>query len=228
PPPAPASQVAPVRTNTVDLKKKDHLYTNSPNERVTHRFPIGARELVEATSRGWPEIGAVGARTLVSQWWHETGAGKYCFNYNLGNVKAVSAQVLHMYLRGVWELVASEKADAVVQKANGMARLTTEEECKAHGWTHKATQSVVVFDPPHPAARFMAFDTLSDAVDFWLKKHHRIADKRDNYLPAIRSGDTSAVAHVLKSIGYYTGDEGAYARGMAAAKAKIDAAFGEA
>src|ERR1700690_207020 len=52
-----------------------------------------------------PSKEAVGI--LFSQWSIETGQGKNCYNWNLGNVKYVQANgdVPYMALSGVWEIV---------------------------------------------------------------------------------------------------------------------------
>jgi len=228
PPPAtpPASNVAPGKTNTVNVKRANGLYTSSPFERVTHHYPATAAEIVDLAKEKWPEIGDQGARTLGAQWWHETGAGTHCWNNNLGNVKASNASVVHMYLRGTWEVLGTASAQGSVNSSNGMAHIATEEECRKHGWSHKAGQSVVVFDPPHPYARFLAFDTLEEGVTFWVNKHKAIAGRHSEYMNALKTGDTATVAHVLKVDRYYTGLESQYAKNMKDAKAKIDRQMG--
>ena len=56
----------------------------------------------------WPELTENGARTLAAQFMGETGGGRFCFNWNLGNVKA-GPNDPHMCLRGVWEVVGEDE-----------------------------------------------------------------------------------------------------------------------
>jgi len=227
PEPAPASNVAPGKPNTINVKRTDGLYTSSPYERVTHHYPATAQEIVSLAKAKWPEIGDAGSRTLGAQWWHETGHGTHCWNHNLGNVKASNANVVHMYLRGTWEVIAEAAAQKAVAAANGLAHIASDEECKAHGWGRKAGQAVVVFNPPHAYARFLAFDSLEEGVDFWVKKHKAIAGRHQEYLGALKAGDTDVVAHVLKVDRYYTGLESQYAKNMKHAKAELDRQLGK-
>src|SRR5438046_2372829 len=111
--------------------------------------------------------GPIDTRTMA-----ETGGGKYCFNWNLGNVKA-SANEPHMYLRNVWECDSQAGAEAQVARANGLARIATADEIKNHGW--KCPHAVVVFDPPHPQCRFRAYSALQDGSQRWLSHHKAIA-----------------------------------------------------
>jgi hypothetical protein len=209
-----------------DVATNVRLFTNSPNERNTHHYPATVREILALVKTAWPEIGETGARTLTAQWAHETRDGTNCWNYNMGNFKAPSAGVLHMYLRGVWEVVPTASAAKLIGGAGGLARLATANECRAKGWSHKSTQSVVVFDPPHEGARFRAFDSLAEGVQFWVGQHKDYGRRNPAHVPAIAAGDTATVAHVLKLVGYYTGSEPDYAAGMRLKKAQLDTVLG--
>jgi hypothetical protein len=199
-----------------------HLFTNSPQERNTHNYPVKLAELLALTRSKWREIGETGARTLAAQWAQETTNGTNCWNYNIGNIKAASAAPLHMYLRGVWEVLSEGDVQATIIVARGLARLATEDECKTKKWSHKVGEAVVVFDPPHVAARFLAFDSLSDGVQYWTDLHKRYGREHAQHVPALKVGDTATVAHVLKVERYYSGVEADYARNMKEKKAAID------
>jgi len=197
-------------------------YTDNPNEVNTENTVPSPADVIALLRAAWPELTDAGARTLTAQFIHETGGGRYCFNWNLGNVKATADQP-HMFLRNVWELLLPESAAAEVKAAGGLAHIATPEERSAHGWTCPSSKVVVVFQPPHFQCRFRAYDSLADGAQRWVAAHQRIARAHADYVKIVNSGDCKAVAHTLAQVRYYTGDEGAYARSMTAAKSKLDA-----
>ncbi len=201
-------------------------YTDSPLEQVTKTTKPTAREVVNMLLSVWPELTQTGARTLTSQFMAETGGGKYCFNWNLGNVKA-SASEPHMYLKGVWEVYGSkESAEGAAAKAGGKAHVATEEEIKKNGWGCPPGKAIVVFDPPHAQCRFRAYGTLQEGAQRWLNHHKAIATRDSTFVASLNSGDTAVVAKALKKVGYYTAAESDYAKGMANWKKIIDKELG--
>lgn len=200
-------------------------YTMSPNEVVTQSTRPAARDVVSMLLQSWNELTENGARTLTAQFIAETGGGKNCYNWNLGNVKSGPNEP-HMYLQGVWEVLSPSGAEAQVAQANGLAHLATPDEIRKHGWGCPDGQSIAVFSPPHSQCRFRAYNSLQDGAQRWLGHHQRIAAGDPNFLTVVNAGDTKAVAHVLKKAHYYTADEGSYARAMTTAKANIDRELG--
>lgn len=198
-------------------------YTDNPNEVVTTRTTPSAAEVVMMLRTSWSDLTQNGARTLTAQFSHETGGGKYCFNWNLGNVKA-GANEPHMYLTNVWECDSQAGADAQIARAGGLARVATADEIKAHGW--KCPNVVVVFSPPHPQCRFHAYVSLADGAQRWVGRHKRIAAGNSGFLDALNGGDVAAVAHALNLVHYYTGAEADYALNMRRTKADIDRQLG--
>jgi hypothetical protein len=199
-------------------------YTNNPNEVVTRTTTPLPRDVVAMLAQAWPQLNNAGARTLTAQFMAETGGGKYCFNWNLGNVKA-GANEPHMYLRGVWEVSAPAAGQNAVAGAGGLAHIATDAEIKQHGWSHPSGTSVVVFQPPHPQCRFRAYVSLADGAQRWMRHHQSIALRNPTYLASLNAADIAAVAHALKQAGYYTAGEGDYARAMASRKAEVDRAL---
>jgi hypothetical protein len=225
-PVAPASPTTPQPTpHTVAPKGDSKKYTTNPNEVTTVRTTPTLGEVVGVLKSSWPDLTEAGARTLASQWASETGYGRYCFNFNFGNVKGTADQS-HMYLRGVWELLPPASADKVVAGAGGQAHIATDAERNQHGWACDANHKVVVFDPPNTACRFRAFATLVDGSAGYVAKHQSIAAKQKGYLDAINAGDTDTVATVLHNVGYYTATLASYKSQMKSAKKKIDATLG--
>lgn len=187
-------------------------YTANPNEVPVQNTVPAPADVVALLQSAWPELSRTGARTLTAQFLHETGGARYCFNWNLGNVKSADTEP-HMYLANVWEVVAL--ANVTAETAKG-GRVATDAECRAHGWAHNAISAVVVFQPPHPQCRFRAYASLADGAQRWITLHRKVAASHPEYLPALNAGDCTAAARILKFSHYYTGDEGAYARSMAA------------
>jgi hypothetical protein len=222
-PVAPGDRTAPKTTTLPQGDRKK--YTDNANERTTVRTTPSIAEIVTQLQASWPELTEVGARTLASQWGAETSFGKYMFNYNAGNVKATADQP-HMYLHGVWEVMSATAADKAAATAGKLAHIATEKEQKAHGWRCNDTQKIVVFDPPHAAARFRAYDSLADGLDRYVTMHQKYATSNSEYLPAILAGDTDKVAHILRMKGYYTANESDYKAGMRRCKATIDKTLG--
>lgn len=168
-------------------------------------------EYIRAVLRGWHLVGD-GVRfpreesiaVLWAQYMIETG-GRSCFGWNLGNVKASAGQPYHQ-LRGVWEGVTP--ADAERLEASGEAvRDTNENHAKAVG----ASRVSVVFQPPHPATHFRAFDSLDAGMAEHLELLHRRFSKA---WPSVLAGDFVAFAQALHDQHYFTAAPEAYAAGM--------------
>ena len=200
------------------------LFTQSPNERVTTRTIAALSDMVKVLPQAWTSLTQNGARLLTAQHMVETGS-QNCWNWNLGNIKAPTADVPHMYLMGVWECIKSVNAASEVQK--GHAHLATEQEKARHSWWRCAADStLVVYEPPHSMCRFRAYASLTEGIPGWLSHHQRYANIYADYLKAINAGDTAEVAHYMKLQGYYTAKEEDYASGMAAQKKAIDQILG--
>lgn len=200
-------------------------HTTNPLEVLTERTTPTARDVVAVLKLNWTELTENGARTLTAQFMHETGGGKYCFNWNLGNVKS-GPNDPHMYLRGVWEVDSPDQAASQVAKSSGLGRIATDDEIKKNGWSCPAGKNVVVFSPPHAQCRFRAYTSLQEGAQKWMNHHKSIANNNKNYLAEVNGGDTAAVAKSLKKVGYYTGGEADYARSMKSQKAAIDKSLG--
>ena len=200
-------------------------FTTNLNEFVTARTTPSAAQVVDLLKRNWTDLTEAGARTLTAQFMHETGGGKYCFNWNLGNVKAGPNEA-HMYLKNVWEVDSPAQANAQVAKSGGLGRIATPDEIKTRGWSCPVGSNVVVFDPPHPQCRFRAYISLEEGAQKWMSFHKKIALKNPSYITELNRGDCAAVANSLKKVGYYTGDENDYASSMISQKARIDKSLG--
>ena len=196
-----------------------------PHEVDARTTKPNVREVVAALRTTWPELGDQGARTLAAQFVAETGGGRSCFNWNVGNIRA-RANEPHMYLRNVWEVASPEAAAAMVAEGHGNARVASSVEIKRHGWACPVGKMVVVFDGRHPHCRFRAYHSLEEGLRGWIGHHRALAKKDPDYLAALQRGDTDAVAHKLKHARYYTAAASDYAHAMGARKEEIDRTLG--
>jgi hypothetical protein len=203
-------------------------YTENPNELPTKNTAPPPADCVRLLHANWAELNEVGARVLTAQCMHETGEGKYCFNWNLGNVKCKKDEtnIPHHYLRDVWEILGKDGATNMVIASEGLGYIASEAEAKKRGWTHSSGKVVAVFEPPHYVCRFKSYASFEDGSKRWIAHHKTVAAKFPTYLETLNSGDCAATANLLKRASYYTGDEGAYAKSMTSMKAKIDRQLG--
>jgi hypothetical protein len=206
------------------------LYTDDPNERPTQKTRVDPGSQVVPVLRAiWPEVGELGARVLAAQFSLETGSGRHCYNYNLGNHKAGASEP-HMFLRGVWEGVTRGEYEKfrVSETFGALVREETAKESAAKGHGVGAGKIVIILSPPHPAARFRANATVEEGVERFMALHRRIAGKNPPFMAALRAGDTQRAARILGSpgVGYYTADSEAYAQGMQNQRDIIDEGLG--
>lgn len=193
------------------------MYTTNPLEVETRRTTPTAPQVYALLVEQWGhELNEEGCLSLTAQFWHETGGGKYCFGWNLGNIKA-SATVPHQYLRNVWEVYR----DPSKAPSDPLARAATADECKAKGWGCPPGAVVVVFQPPHAQCRFRAYASLAEGAAKWVEHHRKIAKADPDYLPNLNAGRLEGAAKDLREARYYTGDEGGYARAMVRARETV-------
>ncbi len=170
-------------------------------------------DYVRAVLRGWHLVGdgvpleqSIGV--LYAQYMIETG-GKSCFGWNLGNVKHVAGDGhdFHM-LSGVWEGVAPDVAERLITTGQAVADASAN-----HAAAVGPSRVSVVFQPPHPATWFRAFDSLDEGMG----EHLQLLAKRfAKAWPAVLEGSVDGFARALHDQHYFTADPGAYAAGMRA------------
>jgi len=203
-------------------------YTSNPLEATARRTRLDpGEEVVPALRMVWSEVGELGARMLSAQYAYETGSGRYCFNYNLGNHKA-GANEPHTYLHGVWEGISREGFDRMHADPTfgELVRIEDPQSAAQKGHSVPQGKSVVLFDPPHPTSRFRANATMEEGVMRFADYHKHLAQKNKRYLGALTAGDCRAVAQMLASMGYFTGDVDAYAQGLINHRDIIDEGLG--
>jgi hypothetical protein len=195
-----------------------------------HEVPIltttpSVRQIVSAVKTAWPELTEQGARTLAAQYMAETDGGRFCFNWNVGNIRARPNEP-HVYLERVWEVGSVEGARAEVARAPGLVHIATDAEVRQHGWSCPPGKAILVFEGRHPRCRFRAYRSLADGVKHWTAHLRGLAKKFVVLLFALNQGDTVTVANTLHEGRYYTAAPEDYARAMAVRKAEIDRVLG--
>lgn len=93
-----------------------------------------------------------------------------------------------------------------------------------HEWTMFRCSEIVGgkevwYDPPHPATRFLAYDTIDEgAIDYLRHLRGRFAKA----WPSVLAGDPAAFCHELKLEAYYTAAEGPYTAGVVGCFARLN------
>jgi hypothetical protein len=179
--------------------------------RTVPTAPVFTRAVIDAWPIAFPEQPTVPPRkeavgVLFAHYMLETG-GLHCYGWNIGNVKYVPGRGYDYHcLRGVWEGESLANAQRLI--ASGEAVWDLDE---SHHKQCRPNVSVV-YQPPHPATRFMTYLTLADSMD----EHLALLAKRRyaSAWPHVLSGSVRAFADALKAKGYFTSSAKAYGDGM--------------
>jgi hypothetical protein len=138
---------------------------------------------------------------LVSQWALETGWGKTCWNWNLGNIKAHPTDGLDHTYYPCWEVLTRANAHTVAanpgQRKDGKpgpdVLIASEDEVQG--------TAVVWFYPDHDGCRFRAFRSLEAGAEEYLKVlFHRYR----RAWASVLIGNPSGFAAALKTLEYFT------------------------
>lgn len=140
----------------------------------------------------------------------ETGNGKSCWNYNLGNVKATPSW------KGDYCYFACNEILKDAQAAGYVARARPRTDGKP-GPDAAITKnrgdgtSIVWFYPDNAGCRFRAFRSLNEGV----ADHLGFLQRRfKSAWPALLAGDVAGFVRALRQAGYFTADEAPYLKGV--------------
>lgn len=81
---------------------------DEPRYVPAQRTPAPIKDVLAALARAWPGGSRAAHLVLLAQWGIETGDGRSCWNWNLGNVKRVKSEDWTM-LGNVWEILGGKK-----------------------------------------------------------------------------------------------------------------------
>jgi len=169
------------------------------------KTPSTKEELLEALWRAWLHLFGEPPKKesiwiLMAQWALETGWGKYCHNYNLGNVKSSNGDGYDYTYFACNEILKTAQAQAYAAKSPDTAKITV---------YRKDGTAIIWFYPDHPGCRFRAFHTLLEGAT----DHISIVHKRfSKAWPAVIAGNPAQYSHMLRQQGYYTADESSYTK----------------
>lgn len=134
---------------------------------------------------------------LLAQWALETGRGKSCHSWNLGNAKSTGTDGRSWTYFGCDEVIGQAQARGLVA-ASPLAHITkTFSDGTARVW----------FDAPHPWSRFRAFETLREGATDYLGM---LSMRFKSAWPYVVSGDPSSFVHECRRLGYFTAPEVPY------------------
>lgn len=199
-----------------------------PHELPDRLTPGTPSEVYAALRRAWvAQLGTEPKRAslliLCAQWALETGWGKSCHGWNLGNVKGkpdgsdgrswaffACNEILPVGMARNYVARAGQRRDG-----NGPSAVITRAT---------ATAATVWFYPPHPGCCFRAYATLDEgAADYLGLLRKRFASA----WPAVVAGDPAAFGRALKAAHYYTADEAEYTRGLVSIVRTLDGRIGQ-
>ena len=144
---------------------------------------------------------------LLAQWALETGRGRACYSWNLGNVKSTPAWQGDHCERYCNELLTEQQA----RDAHSRATLTPDGTLDVILGGVVGGKRIVNFYPPNPASRFRAFHTLEEGALDYLSI---LADRFASAWRYLEAGDAAGFAAALHRARYYTADPKAYAAGL--------------
>jgi hypothetical protein len=202
---------------TIPPRRADGRFTTHENEVAAEQTIVHPQQLLDLLKVRFKEVNQLAHRVLTAQAMLETGDGKSCYKWNVGNIIS-TVDKRHMYLTNVSNCLSP--GTVKLELDTGLAHLATSVDtnftvrCK-DGHTR------VVFHPPHPKTRFRAFFALEDGAAAWLGTHRTYANDF-NYATALNKGDVRTVAAIMKQRGYYEADENAYAERLRGALSAIN------
>ena len=143
----------------------------------------------------------------LAQYAQETGRGKSCFSFNVGNVKWVDGVPTDYCERYCNELLTEKQAQDALSRAGVQADGTP--DVVLRGFV--GGLRIVDFFPPNPASRFRAFATLDEGCLDYLSI---LGDRFSTAWSYLEAGDADGFAHALHRARYYTADPKTYAAGL--------------
>lgn len=146
---------------------------------------------------------------LLCQWALETGWGKACHCWNIGNFKSKDGDGRNYVYYKCDEIFNPQTSKNYI--ATAQPRTFEDKYGKGpnavYEYTDKSGNIAVVFYPDHPVARFRAYESLHEgAIDYVSSLYNRFTLA----WPYIKAGDPDQFIHQLKVQHYFTANEDTY------------------
>lgn len=146
-----------------------------------------------------PDLQLKSLALLMAQWALETGRGKSCICYNIGNFKALPSRDWTYFT--TWERLPQKLAMQYVDES-------TESEPAEYIKQLDTGAIIVKFKPRHPMAKFCAYESLQDGVkDYVGQLEKRFVEAWQ----AVQEGDANKFIGGLLHGHYFTGSPLVYA-----------------
>lgn len=178
-----------------------------------------------AVLKEWHDANKTSVGVLWAHFAGETGEGKYCWNWNLGNVKKVKGDGFnYISLRGVWEgfRISDVDGDGDIDSDDKeliIARLVktglwSRDDNRDHILAVGADKVPMIASPDNPASWFKAYDNLNIGMHFYINMKRNPTSRYASAWPMIVEGMPKTYAYELGRKGYYTANPDVYARSM--------------
>lgn len=169
------------------------------------RTTFSPDELGEQILRSVRSLPRQGLRLLIAHWAGETGWGRDCWNFNIGNKKATSAQQSYVALNCDENL---PRADVLRMHAADPDHVQI--TLDANGNIPDSATLHAVFLPPHRVTWFRAFDSFAAGVSDYLGMLQR--NFPEAWQVVLDGGSAEEYAKWLKQRRYYTASLSRYTR----------------
>ena len=178
-----------------------------------------------AVLKEWPDANKPNIGVLWAHFAGETGEGKYCWNWNLGNVKKVKGDGFnYVSLRGVWEGFKLKDLDGDGDIDDDDKQLLIDRLVKTGLWSRDDNRDhaiavgkdkvSMIASVNNPASWFRAYDNLNVGMHFYINMKRNPASRYASAWPFIVGGMPKSYAYELGAKRYYTANRDVYARSM--------------
>lgn len=186
-----------------------------PKRLTAVRTPCTPETMFDAMGQAWvtafkTQPSKASLVVTLCQWVLETGWGKSCWDWNIGNFRSRDGDGRDWCLYECDERVTAAQATAYVAKAGIRLDGSGLPDAKITSYNKDKTVTVY-FWPDNPMCRFRAFSSIESGVLDYLTSLNRRFYKA---WPSVVAGDPDQFVHQLKLQKYFTADEETYRKTM--------------
>lgn len=171
-------------------------------ERDAETTPVHEPEFYSVLGAVCPTLSHEARCILMAHWALETGRGRKCMNYNIGNFKALPGRDWCYFT--TWERIQGTKAHEMLEAS------TTDAPCEFVSQL-PSLAVIIKFKPKHPAAKFCAYLTFEKGLKDYIR---HLQARFPDVWTAMAQGDPVAFTDALWADRYFTGDLGVYTQSI--------------